>query len=93
MISERPVPGVEEELAGHGDGKIAVLLLDQQMVAVGVRVAQKRQPVGVAALALDLARQSQPEAGLADQVQGDVGECNILLQHRRVAAPFGQAVA
>ena len=29
-VEQEPVPGVEEELAGHGDGEVAVLLLDQQ---------------------------------------------------------------
>ena len=56
-------------------------------------VAEIGELVGVAPLALDLARERQPEPRLADQVEGDVGEGDVLLQHRGVAAPFGQAVA
>ena len=85
--------GRQQELAQDGHGEIAVRPLDHQEVAVGGDVAQISERILVASFALDLARIGVKGASLADQVERDIGERQLLLEHRRVAAPFGQAMA
>ena len=87
------MPGVEQELPHQRVAEVAVRPLDQQQVAEVPGVAQIGEVVGGAPLALDLGGEAQPHLRLADQVERDVGERDVLLQHRRVAAPFGDAVA
>jgi hypothetical protein len=77
----------------QGPAEVAVRLLDQQQVAEAAGVAQEGEVVGAASLAFQLAGESQPQLGLADQVQRHVGERDVLLQHRRVAAPLRHPVA
>jgi hypothetical protein len=43
--------------------------------------------------AFDAAGMRQHGAALADQVQRHVGQRDVFLQHRRVAGPFGDALA
>ena len=75
---------------------IAVGLLGELQVAKCGAVAQERELVLAAALAgvarLDLARVAQPQARLAEEVEADVGERDVLLQHRPVADPFAEAL-
>ena len=85
--------GREQQLPDHGDGEIAVRLLDQQHVAVVAGIAQIGERVLVAALALDLAGIGVERARLADQVERHIGERQVFLQHRRMPAPFRQAMA
>ena len=55
-------------------------------------VAQIGERVLVAALALDRRRIGVERPRLADEVERDVRERDVLLEHRRVAAPFGQTM-
>ena len=92
-IQHRVVPGIEQELPHQGLGEVAVGLLDQQDVAELRGVAQIGQVVGRPAGPLQPPGQPEPELGLADQIEGDVGQRDILLDRRGVAAPFGDPVA
>ncbi|MNT63520.1 hypothetical protein D3C72_2013450 [compost metagenome] len=58
-----------------------------------MRIAQEGQLVGGAAGALHFGGVAQPQAGLADQVERDVGQRDILFQRGAAAAPFRQALA
>src|SRR5712692_6020304 len=82
-----------EELPDDGDGEIAVGLLDQQDVAEIVGVAQIGERILVAALALDRAGISVERARLADEVERDIAQRQLLLEQRRMADPFREAVA
>ena len=82
-----------EQLAHHGGGEVAVRLLDQQQVGVGMLVAQVGERILVASLAFDLAGIGVEQPRLPDQVERQVGERDVLLQHRRLARPFRQPMA
>ena len=84
--------GGVEQLAHYGGGKVAVRLLDQQHVAVGMLVAQEGEVVLVAPLALDDAGMSVEQPRLANEVERQIGERDVLLQHRRVTRPLRQPV-
>jgi hypothetical protein len=77
--------GGEVQLAGDGVGEVAVGLLHELEVGEGALLAQIRQLVLVAG-------QGQQHAGLAEQVERDVGEGDLLLQDGGVADAFAQAV-
>jgi hypothetical protein len=85
--------GREIELAQDGVGEIAVRPLDQQKVVIVALAAQIGEIVLVAALALDLAGIGIERARLAEQVERDIRQRQILFQRRRMAAPFRQPVA
>ena len=85
--------GGVEQLPHHRIGEVAVGLLDQQQVAVVAGIAQIGERVLVAALAFDLAGIGVERAGLADQVETHIAEGQVLLDHRRMADPFGQPMA
>jgi hypothetical protein len=92
-LQHRQRPGVVEELAHHGVAEITVRALGDQEVPEIPRIAQIGEVIGAAPLALDLAREAEPELGLADQVERGVGERDVLFENRRVAAPLADPVA
>ncbi len=77
-----------EQLPYHGHGEVAVELLHQQQIGIAVLVAQVGKVILAAALAFDLAGILIVEPRLPDQVEREVGERDILLQHRRLARPL-----
>ena len=83
----------EEELAHDREPEVAVRQLDEQHVAVVDGVAEIRERVLVASLPFDLARELEKQRRFADQVERDVGERDVLLEDRPVAAPLGQPMA
>ncbi|NRQ27757.1 hypothetical protein XMG7_003240 [Aliiroseovarius sp. xm-g-7] len=85
--------GVKEELAHQGLAEIAVGQLGQEHVAEIPCVAQEGEVVGGFAFALHFGGIAEPHLGLADEVKRGVGERDVLFENRRVAAPFGHAVA
>ncbi|MCY1461858.1 hypothetical protein D9M71_795610 [compost metagenome] len=87
------MPGVVEELLGHGHGEIAVGLLDQQQVAVGALVTTEGQGIGVTAVIEQFGGVLQPVACLADQVEADVHQGQFFFDGRGTAAPFAEALA
>ena len=84
---------VEQELAHDREREVAFRQLDELAVAVVHRLAEIRERILVASLAFDLAREPQEHRRLADQVERDVRERDVLLEDRTVTAPFGQPVA
>ena len=85
--------GGVEQLPHHRIGEVAVRLLDQQQVSVIAGVAQIGEGILVAALAFDLAGIGIERARLTDEVEAHIAEGEILLDHRRMPDPFGQAMA
>ena len=82
--------GGEDQLTGHGDGEVAVLDLHQVHVAELPLVPQEGQVVLVAAGSLHLAGVAEQRAGLAEQVEGDVGQRDVLLDLRCAGDPLPQ---
>ncbi|CAM5269130.1 hypothetical protein SALBM217S_04045 [Streptomyces griseoloalbus] len=75
----------EVQLAGDGVGEVAVGLFDQLEVAEGALLAQEGQFVLVAG-------HRQQDPGLAEQVERDVGEGDLLLEHGGVPGPLAETV-
>ena len=99
-VAERPAPArraamkaAKRNCRSMVRGEIAVRLLDQQHVAVFARRRADRRARPRRGPALELAGIGVERARLADQVERDIGEREVLLEHRRVAAPFRQPVA
>jgi hypothetical protein len=67
--------------------------LDQGVVAELVRVAEVGQPVFRALAALQRGGQLVEQARLADQVEADVGQGDVLFEDGAVPAPLGIALA
>src|ERR1700686_340756 len=86
------LPGVEQPLAHDRLAKVAVRLLGECQVGELRRITQKGQRVLVTPAALDLARVGEQQPRLPDQVQGEVGERQILLERRRLAGPLAEAL-
>src|SRR5205823_11941499 len=86
------LPVREQELARDGLREIAIRLLDQQAVAEIQSVAMEGERVGIAALSFDLAGETEKMRPLPQQIEADVGQREIDLQHRRVPGPFRQAL-
>ena len=72
--------------------EVAVRQLQQQQVAILRRVAQVGELVLVVPGAFELGRAGIEAARLAEQVEPHIGERDVLLGRRPVAAPFRQAV-
>src|SRR5215472_11839539 len=87
---------IEVELPRHRVGVIAVRPLNQQQIAELAGIAEEGERV-LAALnigepCLHLARVRIPEARLAEQVEPDVGERDVLLQYRPVPDPLAESL-
>ena len=87
-VGERGV----EQLADDGVREIAIRLLDQQHVAPQPDVAEVGEIVLVVARPLRLGGERVERPGLADQVEADIGQRQLLLEHRRMPGPFRQPV-
>ena len=83
----------EEELPNDREAEIALRQLDHQRVPEVDRVAEIRERVLVATLPFHLAGELEQQRRLADQVERDVGERDVLLEDRPVAAPLRQPMA
>jgi hypothetical protein len=86
------LPGVEQTLPHDGLREIPVRLLGERQVAVLVLVAEIGQRILVAAAPLDFAGVRQQQARLADQVEREVGETEVLFERRRVPDPFAETL-
>ena len=82
-----------EGLADDGVGEVAVGLLDEEEVAEVGGVAVVGEVVFGDAGADAGGGVLVEQAGLADEVEGDVGEGEFFFQRRGVADPLGEAVA
>ena len=77
----------------HGAGEITIFVFDQQKVAELHGFTHIGEVILAAIAAIRLACQTQEDAGVANVVEGDVGERDVLFEHRPMAAPFRQTVA
>jgi len=87
---QRQLVGVEQELAQHREGPVALRQFDELHVAPVRRIAEEgqrvRRPAG------ERLMQAVPQLRVAQLVLRDVGQADILFQDRRVARPLGVAV-
>ena len=90
MAEQHLLPGREQELPRHGLGEIAIGLLDQQAIAEIEHVAMEGERVAVPAPALRPRRPHEEMGRLADQIEAHIGEAEIDLDARRMAAPFAE---
>ena len=90
LLQQQLLPVREQELARDGLREIAVGLLDQKTVLEIEHVAKEREFVRVTPLAFRRARDAQEMRRLTDQIEPDIGERQIDLQHRRMPAPLRQ---
>ncbi len=79
------LPGRVEQVPCNRLREIAVRLLDQKTVLEIEHVAVKRELVAVASFA-------QEQRRLPDQVERQVGEADVDLEHGSVPAPFADAL-
>ena len=93
LLHQQFLPVGEQELPRDRLREIAVGLFDQQAIAEIKRIAMKGERVGIAALAFDFAGKAEKMRPLPQQIEADVGQREIDLEHRRVAGPFRQALA
>src|SRR4029077_8367539 len=66
--------------------------LDHQKVAISGDIAQISESVLALPLAFDFARIGVKSASLADEIEREIGERQLLFEHRRMPAPFGKAM-
>lgn len=85
------MPDIDKKLASKGVGKVAVGLLRQQQIAKLTLVAAKGEGVFIAA-ASQFSGIAEEIARLPQQVETDIGQRQIDLQLRRVAAPLAQTL-
>src|SRR6266508_1579462 len=88
------MPEVEIELPRHRVGVVAVGLFDDEQIAELRAVAKERQLVLASPSPresrLDLAGIGEPEPRLAEKIQTDVGERDVLFEHRAVTDPLAE---
>src|SRR5205085_11530847 len=81
-------------IGGGGAGERPVVRqLHQRVVAELVGIAKVGERVFGRAVSELLGRVLIEQARLADVVQADVGQRDVLFQHRAVSGPFGVALA
>src|SRR4029079_8921704 len=83
----------EQKLPDDGEAEITLGELQHQRVAKVDRVAEIGERVLVSSLPFHGRRELEEQARLADQVERDVGEGDVLLEDRSMAAPLGQPVS
>ena len=91
-LEQLELPGVDQELPDDGLAEVAVRLLGKTQVQEILRIAQEREIVLGAAAAVRLRRIREQVSRLAEQVERDVGEREILLERRRVADPLAETL-
>ena len=85
-LQQQVLPGRIKQLPHHRPREVAVGLLDQQAVAEIEHVAVEREAVAV----LVPRRLVEQQRRLPDQVEREIGETEIDLDRRRMAAPFAE---
>jgi hypothetical protein len=83
----------DQELARHREREISARKLHDQCVPELDGFAEVGQRVGGPPLPFDLASQLQQKVRLADEVERDVGQRDVLLEDRPMAAPFRETMA
>ena len=82
----------EEQLPSHGHGEVTVLLLDQQAVDEVALVALERVGVLAAPGAVELRSSCVQRTGLAEEIERDIRQRDILFEQWRPRRPLRQAV-
>ena len=77
----------EDQQPGHGDPEVGLRPLDEVHAAELALVAPVGQVVLTAAVSLEQTGVGEQRAGLAELVEADVGEGDVLLELRRAADP------
>jgi hypothetical protein len=93
-LQQREPPGGEQQQPRDRPGEVQLVAqLGQRDVAELRLRALVGEGVLVAPAAFDVPGPGEQDAGLAEQIERDVGERHLLLQLRCVADPLGDAVA
>src|SRR5947209_10663953 len=74
-----------EQVPGDGLGEVAVGMLDQQATLEVENVATEGELIPISGFPEQVGR-------LADQIEREVGETDVDLEHRPMSAPFAQAL-
>src|SRR5882672_10584766 len=82
------MPDVEEELPRDRHRVVPVRLLHEQYIPEFPGIAVESQAVLVATAPLHFTCIRQPEPRLPEEVEADIGICELLLQHRAMPDPF-----
>ncbi len=82
--------GIDENLTHDGSAEIAVRLLSQGRVQIFAMLPQEGELILVAAPTFDLSGVAQEKPGLADEVERQVGQSQVLFECRGVPHPFAQ---
>ena len=91
-IPQRQLIGVEKQLASHGLGEVAVGLLDQQTVGELTLGTQHRKVVLRPPRTLSTGGIGVDGSCLAEEVDPDVGQRDVLLEFGPVRDPLPQAL-
>jgi hypothetical protein len=83
---------VEEKLSHCRKRVITLRELHQMHVAVIDRIAEIREIIFTASLTLSLTRQLQKKGCLADEIERDVRERDVLLENRTMPAPLRETM-
>ena len=86
------LPGAEQILAHDGISPVAARVFCEQHVAETCGIAVVGQCVFRSVAAFERCGVLIEIAGLANEVKGNIGDGDILLQHGAMAAPFAVAV-
>ena len=91
-LEQLELPRIDQELAHDRLPEIAVRLLDQAQVQEVLRIAQESEIVFAAPAAFQLRGIRQQVARLAEQVEPDVGERQVLFERGRMTDPFAETL-
>ena len=83
---------VEEKLSHDGERVVPIGKFDQMSVAIVDRLTEIREIIFASSLSFDLTSELEKEGRLADQVESDVRERDVLFENRPVSAPLRQTM-
>lgn len=81
------VPCVEQELPHQSMREVAIRLFDKKGIAERARIAKEGEIVCGPSPSLNFSGERQPHFRLADKIERDIGERNVLFKRRRMPAP------
>ena len=87
------LPGIDQPLPHDRVAEVAVRLLGEGEVQELRRISQEGERVLVAPAAFELAGIREEQPRLADEIEREIGEPQVLLERRRMANPLSEALA
>ena len=84
---------VEEKLPHDGERVVPIGKFDQMSVAIVDRLTEIREIILASSLSFDLPSELEKERRLADQVESDVRERDVLFENRSVPTPLRKSMA